>query len=156
MSEFLVCQIKRMETMSEFLINNDNSSAQAREWAKGKSLVVKVPTPTQLFIDIDDDQSLDEWDRNYGIVDAMFGIDEFCITPSRTKPQGKHIVVELERPVTPTERCLCQAILGSDRRRQGHSFDRIRRNDPEPTLFFETEEPCTQTDPTSPTPSPQS
>jgi hypothetical protein len=126
--------------MSEFLLAGNNTSEQAREWAAQERLVVMAPTEYELYIDIDSDADLTEWDRNYEIVDKLFGIDEFIIKPSRNKTQGKHIYVKLAEKVTPLERCLCQAILGSDRRREGHSLGRIRRGDPDPTLFFEKSE----------------
>ena len=116
------------------------SSAAGRKDAARDRLVVKIPLNNQLFIDIDTETDLVEWDRNYGFVDEMFGIDSFTTTPSRNKPQGQHIVVTLERPIAPLERVLLQAILGSDRKREAISLWRIRNNDPDPTLFFEKSE----------------
>lgn len=121
--------------------------------AAQEGLVVRAPKDNELFIDIDDENGMSEYDRNYALIAAHVGIKSAVVTPSRTKPEGKHIVVTLETTVSPLERCLLQAVLGSDRRREAHGFLRIRDNDPEPTLFLE--KPCTKIDPISPTQSPQ-
>ena len=142
--------------MSEFLIAGGNTSAQAKEWAAQQGLVVRVPEKDQLFVDIDDERGWETYLQNYDIVDRVFGIRSVESTPSRNKPQGKHVVVRLFTKINSTERCLLQAILGSDPRREGHSLSRIQDGDAEPTLFFEKpEEPCTQIDLTSQTQSPQ-
>jgi hypothetical protein len=116
------------------------TSARGRADAALKGLIVVTPKNNELFIDIDSDTDLAEFDRNYGIIDELFGIDEAVQTPSRNKKQGKHIVVTLAQPITPLERVLLQAILGSDRKREALSLWRIRNNDPNPTLFFEKSE----------------
>lgn len=113
------------------------SSATGRAEAKAKGLVIRLPLNNELLVDIDSDADLAEFDRNYGIVDELFGVDEVITTPSRNKPQGKHIIVKLDIPITPLERVLLQSILGSDRRREALSLWRIHNNDPDPTLFFE-------------------
>jgi hypothetical protein len=123
--------------MSEFLIAGGNTSAQAREWAEQEGLEVRVPKSNQLFIDIDSTIDMRAFDENYSLVDAAIGIESYDVTPSRSKPKGKHIVVNLAATVSPLERCLLQAILGSDKRREGHSYCRIQEGDREPTLFFE-------------------
>jgi hypothetical protein len=112
-------------------------SLDARKKAKRENLVIKTPLNNELFIDIDTDADLAEYDRNYGVIDELYGIDETYMTASRTKPEGKHIVVTLSQCVTPTERIMLQAILGSDRTREALSLWRVRNNDPDPTLFFE-------------------
>ena len=123
--------------MSEFLIAGGNTSTQAREWAEKEGLEVRAPKDNQLFIDIDDPPGMADFVKNFGLVDAAIGIDSYAITCSRNKPAGRHIIVDLKGRVSPIERCLLQAILGSDRRREGHSCCRIVEGDKEPTLFFE-------------------
>ena len=123
--------------MSEFLIAGGNTSTQAREWAENEGLEVRAPKDNQLFIDIDDPQGMTDFDKNFGLVDAAIGIESHTFTYSRNKPEGRHVVVNLKGKVSPIERCLLQAILGSDRRREGHSYCRIVEGDKEPTLFFE-------------------
>jgi hypothetical protein len=123
--------------MSEFLIAGGNTSDQAKEYAANEGLVVREPKEDELFIDIDDFPSSQEFDRNYDIVDRAIGIRNWKATPSRNKLGGRHIVVRLWRNVTPIERIALQAILGSDRRREAHSFARIEEGDKSPTLFFE-------------------
>jgi hypothetical protein len=123
--------------MSEFLIAGGNTSTQAREYAEKEGLEVKAPLASQLFIDLDSLSDKVIFDTNYDLVNTAVGIRGFQVTPSRNKSEGRHIIVDLKQDVTPLERCLLQAILGSDRRREGHSFWRIQEGDPEPTLFFE-------------------
>lgn len=119
------------------------SSAAGRAEAAEKRLIVRIPHNDELLIDIDSDADLAVWDRNYCVVDEMFGIDTYDIKPSRNKEQGKHIYVKLAQPITPLERVLLQAILGSDLKREALSLWRIRNNDPDPTLFFEKSESST-------------
>lgn len=141
--------------MSEFQFAGGSSSVEARQWAADQNLDVRAPQPNELFLDIDNEAALDTYAENYDIVDRIYYIHDVKSTPSRNKPNGKHIVVTLGEEVTPTVRCLLQAILGSDRRREAHSLQRIKDGDPEPTLFFEKRpDICTKTDPISPTQSP--
>ena len=124
--------------MSEFLIAGGNTSAQAREWAAKEGLDVKVPSPNELFIDIDDEKGMYHFNENWPLMADIFGgILRAEITPSRRKPEGKHIVATLPRNVTPIERIALQAALGSDPRREAHSLRRYFAGDPLPTLFFE-------------------
>jgi len=123
--------------MSEFLIAGGNTSTQAREWAEREGLDVRAPKDNELFLDLDDMAAREEFDRNYDLVYHMINIKSVSSTPSRSKLDGKHVVVTLGCSVTPLERCLLQAILGSDRRREAHSYARIKEGDLEPTLFFE-------------------
>jgi len=123
--------------MSEFITAGGNTSAEAREWATKEGLTVRTPADNELFIDIDNSLEFDQFVRNYDIVDRFAGIQNVFTTPSRSKPEGKHIVVILYNKITPLERIALQAILGSDRRREGHSIIRLQDGDREPTLFFE-------------------
>ena len=111
--------------MSEFLIAGGNTSTQAREWAEKGGLEVRAPKDNQLFIDIDDPQGMADFEKNFGLVDAAIGIESHTFTYSRNKPAGATYHRQSKRKVSPIERCLLQAILGSDRRREGHSYCRI-------------------------------
>jgi len=54
---------------------------------------------------------------------------------------GEHVYFEVEgEDLTPIERVLLQACLGSDPVREVLSFLRIKRNHPTPTTFFELKE----------------
>lgn len=109
----------------------------AIKFAEDNDLVVKLPEPNQLFIDIDSLADLGTFHGNYGLIDQYVGIEGFVITESRNGGEGKHIVVTLSKNITLTERCLLQAILGSDLRREAHGFWRIMQGSTTPTLFFE-------------------
>ena len=72
---------------------------------------------------------------------AVFGLDiTYVSARSRRKRDGSHIVVTLPRDITNIERLLWQAILGSDLRREAHSYRNMLRGDERPTLFFEKSE----------------
>ncbi len=101
--------------------------------------VVVLPLSNQLFIDIDDEASMARYDLNLTKVEEYVGVRGFpVITPSRSGDvERKHIIVTLARDVTPMERILLQALLGSDLRRELLSYCRITIDDPNPTLFLE-------------------
>ncbi len=123
--------------MSELEQDGGTESTTSREaftYAESKGLVARFPLANELFVDIDSKEDLARFDR---VKDLIHIINSTSVTKSRSKPEGKHIVCNLDRPITPLERIALQAILGSDPRREAHSYNRLQANDPLPTLFFE-------------------
>jgi len=123
--------------MSELEQDGGTGSTTSRDafaYAAKHNIDVRYPLANELFVDIDSKEDLARFDR---VKDLIHIIHNTKLTPSRSKPDGKHIVCNLDRPVTPLERIALQAILGSDPRREAHSFNRLQANDPLPTLFFE-------------------
>ena len=113
-------------------------SRDAFAYAAVEGVDVRYPMANELFIDIDDEKSYYHFNENWPLLGDMFtGQVEFAITPSRRKPEGRHVTVTLPRAITPIERIALQAALGSDPRREAHSLRRYFQNDPLPTLFFE-------------------
>jgi hypothetical protein len=115
-----------------------DSPEAAAARAEKKGCVVVFPEPNQLFIDIDDLESLQAFERVFSIVQEYLPC-AYVKTPS---PSGNHdrwhIVVTLERPVRDDiERIALQAILGSDRKREAHDMRRALAGHPTPTRFFE-------------------
>ena len=110
------------------------NSRDAFAYAAEKGLDVRYPMANELFIDIDDERGMKEFNENYTLIEGTTGCES---TPSRNKLNGRHIVVTLKRNVTPIERIALQAALGSDPRREAHSLRRYFEGDPLPTLFFE-------------------
>ena len=117
----------------------DITSANAYSEAEANNCVVKVPSPTELFIDIDDALGAQWFHLNIGKVVEHVGLDgspEWSTSPSGQQGHS-HIVVKLRREVTPMERILIQAFLGSDLKREALSWVRLVNDDPNPTLFYE-------------------
>jgi hypothetical protein len=110
------------------------TSRDAFKYCNEKNLDCIYPMANELFVDIDTEADYGNFLKNKNIISI---IKAWHVTPSRTKAQGKHIVVELDRDVTSIERIALQTILGSDTRREAHSWVRLQANDPLPTLFFE-------------------
>ena len=103
-------------------------SNEAEDYAKSNNLKVRFPKPNELFLDIDSATHLDTFFRNFDLAKAVFGLDiTYTTTPSRRKADGSHIVITLPKGVTNLERLLWQAILGSDLRREAHSYRNMQR-----------------------------
>jgi len=116
---------------------NMRTSRDAFEYTQSEGLGFRFPLANELFVDIDDSAAQAEFDRNYQILRGPFGFQTTVVTASRRKPNGKHIVVKMNRNVSAIERIALQAALGSDPTREAHSLVRYVDNDPLPTLFFE-------------------
>lgn len=113
-------------------------SAQAI--ADEKGLVVKKPRSNELFIDIDDIESLVRFHRNLPAFSCM--IIGFTRTPSPSGREGRyHIRVTLDRDVkSELERVAMQAVLGSDSMHEALSLAALQRGQEDVTVFFEKKE----------------
>lgn len=115
-----------------------NDSSEARAFATAKSLEVVVAAPDELQLDLDDPLALDTYHNNFPLAEKLFGpLVEVRKTTSKSGV-GTHVVVRLPHPFDAAQRVALQACLGSDLRREMRSIARIRADDPEPILFFET------------------
>lgn len=114
-------------------------AAHAEATANSRGLIVVLPGDEDLFIDIDDAESMAVFDRNIEIVKASDNVIEIKKTPSPSGKDGRfHIVVTLGRPIKDAlERIMMQALLGSDRLHETLSWQGAVRGDANPTLFFE-------------------
>jgi hypothetical protein len=111
------------------------------EVADELGLEVLVPKADELFIDIDTDAQAAQLDRQL----AVLASNKVHATVTRMGPSRTaghlHAVVKLDREVTPTERILLQAVLGSGPKRELLSWLRIHtESGREPTVFFEEKE----------------
>lgn len=116
----------------------DFSSQSAYDKAERDELEVVLPRDNQLFIDIDSDFALLVFEKNYEQLLRFY--DSAAITsisPSKSGGEKKHITITLSEPVSPTERLVLQAFLGSDLRREFLGLQRIKAGDKNPTLFLE-------------------
>jgi hypothetical protein len=121
---------------------NENNIDAVQRWAAENNLDVVFPEENQLFIDIDDYRSMEEFSRNRDIIHEVYGIVETRVSDSRSGYPKRHLVVVLNKKITSVmERLALQAILGSDRRREANSLRRyILDGELTPTLFFEVKE----------------
>jgi len=121
---------------------NENNIAAVQRWAAENNLDVVFPEENQLFIDIDDYRSMEEFSRNRDIIHEVYGIVETRVSDSRSGYPKRHLVVVLNKKITSVmERLALQAILGSDRRREANSLRRhLLYGEQTPTLFFEVKE----------------
>jgi hypothetical protein len=116
----------------------DIKSDKAYAEAEANGCYVKIPAKDELFIDIDDEKSQNQFHLNIGKVDEQIGIVDPQWTASPSGEPGRfHVVVKLLRDVEPMERILLQALCGSDLKREALSWVRLVNNDPNPTLFYE-------------------
>lgn len=115
------------------------ASTNAYEEAGKKGLTVVVPAPNQLFLDFDNAVDFGLYKQRLRIFEHnVCPVEGTKETASRSrKPGHYHVVVTLARKVTPVERILFQALLGSDGKRELLSYVRVLNGDPVPTLFFE-------------------
>ncbi len=116
----------------------ERNSEDAIKWAAENGLDVIIPNNNQLLLDIDNNQDRAIYTQNWAEIGSIYGVTEVEEWPSRSnKPGRTHMRVTLRTPITPLERVLIQAVLGSDRRRELHSLRRIMNSEETPTLFFE-------------------
>lgn len=102
------------------------------EKAKELGLVVRYPAPNELFIDIDSQGELYNFESLFDIFCEHYWDDvpedgpvpSFVMTPSPSgKPGRYHIVVTLPREVpSQKERIVWQALLGSDATREALAY----------------------------------
>ena len=110
---------------------------QCVEAAKEKGLVVVIPKPNELFVDIDS-QAQFELFENLVVTFLRQEHATWTAAPSPSRAPGHyHVTVHLHRDVSNRERILLQAVLGSDPMRELLSLQRCDAGNVHPTLFFE-------------------
>lgn len=112
------------------------SSDGARVLAEQEGLDLILPDDNQIFIDIDNDEDFKVYSEYYHILIQFYCVEE-KITESKNGLPGRHIILTLDKNVTPLERICLQACLGSDRKRELLGFFLLRNGDKTPTLFLE-------------------
>ena len=109
----------------------------AQEQAKAKGLQIILPGSRELFVDIDSHTARAVFNANIGKLLEVEPAD-YRLRPSPSGVSGReHAVVVLHRRVNVFERIALQAALGSDPIREMLSWQRAKRGDKNPTLFFE-------------------
>ena len=103
-----------------------------------------LPGPNELLLDIDDQESFEEFKIRFGrLSDEIYsdggGLPSYEEFNSKTEGH-KHICVTMPFEVNNIERICLQALLGSDHVREILSLFRYWRKDPHPTLLARKEE----------------
>jgi hypothetical protein len=112
-------------------------SSEAIKEAEENGGEVIFPSSTELYLDLDSEESVNLFLENLNMLDRHISISKYGYQESRT-PGKYHGIVELSQPLmSDMERILLQTILGSDPKREFLSYMRILKRDPHPTLFIE-------------------
>lgn len=105
---------------------------------KGDTRVIVEPQPNELFVDLDVQADLRVLEHLLKVLEHN-GVEAVITrnTPSRTAGHA-HVVVRVDRVLTPLERIALQACLGSDRKRELLALLRVWAGvSYAPTVFFE-------------------
>jgi hypothetical protein len=115
----------------------DHGSQYSLDYATKHGLKVVVPGPRQLQLDIDTDEAYATYEKMYTRLADLGYVCGASQRPSRSKPEGRHVTVNLSFYPTAIERIALQAIMGSDPAREAYSFFRYKSGEAIPTLFYE-------------------
>ena len=117
---------------------SDTRSEIAESAAKEKGCVVVKPGPRDLFVDIDTEEQLENFEKCFEILTRSVQGIRMVMRPSPSGEKGRfHAYVTMPYDLTSKDRILFQAILGSDPVRECLSYVRLVCGDENPTLFFE-------------------
>lgn len=111
-------------------------SARAEALAAERGKVCVYPKANELQLDIDSYEDLAVLQAQLPILAQVVTIISNVVTPS-TREGHFHVTVTLEGVVSPGDRILYQALIGSDRKRELLSLIALRRGSPNPTVLFE-------------------
>lgn len=108
---------------------------QCQAWADHLGCDVRYPTPSQLFVDIDNEQSWAMFQMVWGKLKwHLFNLTlckpfpGYTVTPSKSGGERRHVVVETGCDLSEPMRIALQAVLGSDPMREMISLVRNLRN----------------------------
>lgn len=126
---------------SEWPDSNTESlnSDQMQAWAEDHGMAILFPAPDELFIDIDNKESLQEFRESFALLRRMYDSQASYVKAESKTEDGEHwhIIVKLSKPVSAIERLALQAAMGSDNKRELLGYIRYKANDPKPTMFAE-------------------
>jgi hypothetical protein len=133
------------EDASELLYDIDLNPVEV---AAERDKKVIYPKPNELFIDIDSPENLKIFHKNLVILDRMAVTLGYKQYPSRTEGHC-HIIVALYDDIKDEkERCLLQALLGSDQTKELLGYGRIyMKCKHKPTCLFVSQEVWEQREP---------
>ena len=112
-------------------------NGNAEDAAAARGLVIVYPQPDELFLDIDDAESLVMFGVHQKVLGDLIQGYTLAVSPSGD-PFKYHVTVKLSRQVKDAfERIMLQALLGSDRLHEILSWSAAAHGAVQPTLFFE-------------------
>ena len=111
-------------------------SKHAFEQAENEGKIVVLPNEYTLQIDIDTEENHTIFETRIKYLEKWYDL-AYKVLSSKSGGIHCHIYVDMKEAITPTERIFLQLYLGSDSKREFLSLQRIRNDDPHPTLFFE-------------------
>ena len=106
------------------------------EEAKKKGLKVIFPKEKELFVDIDDEESMKIYHKRIDMLKSLF----YCKSEIKVSQSGHphcHIYINTDRIFTNIERILLQLFLGSDVIHEFLSYKDYVNGESYPVLFFE-------------------
>lgn len=129
---------------AEFEEKSYNFNEVAEEAAAKKGLIVVLPEPNQLQIDVDSEEAYLEFCKRYQNMDMQYsnyGTPKIKETFSNSGPPHRHITLTFENHIfTEWERIALQAVLGSDPIREYLNAKRLIFGEFNPTRLFEKRE----------------
>ena len=126
---------------TDFELANYNFDLLAQDVADAKGLVVVLPQPNQLQIDLDTVEAMNEFDRRCGTMfDTMRESPVIHRNYSASGHPHSHITLTFKREFTEWERITIQAALGDDPLRVFLNTRRLLAGIPNPSRLFETKE----------------
>lgn len=102
--------------------------------ATEQGLTVRIPTPSELFLDLD---TKADYDHFLKTIPSLPGVKTWSKGPSKSGYPKCHVVVQMHYDVTNEQRILLQACLGSDRLHELLSYLASKSGNPAPSVFFE-------------------
>ena len=127
-------QLKATEAINDYSLGSEAAFKEA----KRKGQIVVLPKDNELFIDIDDLESMQTFEERIDRIEAFIFVESVVKHKSRSNDPDKfHITVTLRHDINAIERILLQLLLGSDSTREMLSYFRVKDDDPHPTLFIE-------------------
>lgn len=106
------------------------------EYASEMGLDIIEPKPKELQLDIDFKEMPKFFEKHLDILRQMYGVSEIRKTVSQSG--NIHVYIQLVQDITPTERILLQACLGSDLKRELLTFKNTQdENNTRPQFLYE-------------------
>jgi hypothetical protein len=108
---------------------------EGEQWAFSHNLIPFAALSDELLIDLDAGEEFDSVALDL-LTESGVEIIDLLVTTSKSGHQ--HVYIRLNHNMNELERVALQAMSGSDRRREAHSYNRIKRGSKTPTMLFET------------------
>ena len=91
--------------------------------------------PNLLLLDLDDAAACSKYLEMFPMVKEQIGLVKIGEWVSKSG-EGKHVVLQLDKPLPVSQRMLLQAILGSDLKREMYNLKRVWDKESDPIVLF--------------------